>query len=292
MLHALNGAHPKRKVGMHRILDHHRYLGTAQGVGNFLNCKRTHRCSCSDPEYINSLFQACLYVLGICYLCCHRYSVGLSRLPPPLQRLITSAFKTIGASPRFPNAGPEQVHTALRQTRCSLQYLLPRLRTAWSADQKRSLNRFQVSCQGGASDEVFGHHSSKIRWERSEKRKMSEERSRSHANNRKAHKKSLGLPKAFIVPGTGLEPARPKAQPPEDCASTNFATRVGVKCPGRDSNPHALTDTWPSTMPVYQFQHLGGAQRRASKTPFLVVTPLGLEPRTLSLKVRCSNQLS
>ena len=28
-------------------------------------------------------------------------------------------------------------------------------------------------------------------------------------------------------------------------------------CPERDSNPHALTDTWPSTMPVYQFQHLG-----------------------------------
>ena len=84
---------------------------------------------------------------------------------------------------------------------------------------------------------------------------------------REQRKKSLGLAKAFSVPGTGLEPARPKAQPPEDCASTNFATRVGVKCPGRDSNPHALTDTWPSTMPVYQFQHLGGAKRRASVTP-------------------------
>ena len=84
---------------------------------------------------------------------------------------------------------------------------------------------------------------------------------------REQRKKSLGRAKAFSVPGTGLEPARPKAQPPEDCASTNFATRVGVKCPGRDSNPHALTDTWPSTMPVYQFQHLGGAKRRASVTP-------------------------
>ena len=58
-------------------------------------------------------------------------------------------------------------------------------------------------------------------------------------------------------------------------------------CPERESNPHALTDTWPSTMPVYQFQHLGGARLHA---PF--VTRLGLEPRTLSLKVRCSNQLS
>ena len=77
---------------------------------------------------------------------------------------------------------------------------------------------------------------------------------------REQRKKSPGCAKAFSVPGTGLEPARPKAQPPEDCASTNFATRVGVKCPGRDSNPHALTDTWPSTMPVYQFQHLGGAK--------------------------------
>ena len=93
---------------------------------------------------------------------------------------------------------------------------------------------------------------------------------------------------AFEVPRTGLEPARPKAQPPEDCASTNFATRVGVKCPGRDSNPHALTDTWPSTMPVYQFQHLGSAGCLLRR----YVTRLGLEPRTLSLKVRCSNQLS
>ncbi len=35
-------------------------------------------------------------------------------------------------------------------------------------------------------------------------------------------------------------------------------------------------------MPVYQFQHLGR----------YFVIPLGLEPRTLSLKVRCSNRLS
>ena len=27
--------------------------------------------------------------------------------------------------------------------------------------------------------------------------------------------------------------------------------------PERDLNPHALMDTWPSTMPVYQFQHPG-----------------------------------
>ncbi len=29
------------------------------------------------------------------------------------------------------------------------------------------------------------------------------------------------------------------------------------KCPEGESNPHAHTDTWPSTMPVYQFQHRG-----------------------------------
>jgi hypothetical protein len=159
------------------------------------------------------------------------------------------------------------VYTALCYARCSFQHLLTRLCTARTADEERSLNRFQVSCQSGASDEVFGHHNSKIRWEKSEMPPLNEERSRSLANKRKVHKKSLGLPKAFIVPGTGLEPARPKAQPPEDCASTNFATRVGVKCPERDSNPHALTDTWPSTMPVYQFQHLGGAKRRAQRHP-------------------------
>ena len=43
-------------------------------------------------------------------------------------------------------------------------------------------------------------------------------------------------------------------------------------------------------MPVYQFQHLGGA--RFDVLEAKKVIPLGLEPRTLSLKVRCSNQLS
>ena len=68
----------------------------------------------------------------------------------------------------------------------------------------------------------------------------------------------------------------------ERFAATRFS------CPGWDSNPHALTDTWPSTMPVYQFQHLGSAGCLLRR----YVTRLGLEPRTLSLKVRCSNQLS
>lgn len=29
------------------------------------------------------------------------------------------------------------------------------------------------------------------------------------------------------------------------------------RCPKWDLNPHALMNTWPSTMPVYQFQHPG-----------------------------------
>ena len=40
-----------------------------------------------------------------------------------------------------------------------------------------------------------------------------------------------------------------------------------MKCPGWESNPHALMNTWPSTMPVYQFQHLGvGAFSKNKKT--------------------------
>ena len=35
-----------------------------------------------------------------------------------------------------------------------------------------------------------------------------------------------------------------------------------MKCPGRDLNPHARKDTWPSTMPVCQFQHLGKKRDR------------------------------
>jgi hypothetical protein len=49
-------------------------------------------------------------------------------------------------------------------------------------------------------------------------------------------------------------------------------------------------------MPVYQFQHLGGARcglgGDACGLKKKTVIPLGLEPRTLSLKVRCSNRLS
>ena len=45
---------------------------------------------------------------------------------------------------------------------------------------------------------------------------------------------------AFEVPRTGLEPARPKAQPPEDCASTNFATWVSG---GRKGNASELKST-------------------------------------------------
>ena len=36
--------------------------------------------------------------------------------------------------------------------------------------------------------------------------------------------------------------------------------------PERDLNPHALMNTWPSTMPVYQFQHPG---KYAIETEFL-----------------------
>ncbi len=57
-------------------------------------------------------------------------------------------------------------------------------------------------------------------------------------------------------------------------------SQTDLLCPRRESNPHALMDTWPSTMPVYQFQHLGLQNVR--------VIWLGLEPRTLSLKGRCS----
>ncbi len=38
-------------------------------------------------------------------------------------------------------------------------------------------------------------------------------------------------------------------------STNNKSSSLG--CPERDSNPHALKDTWPSTMPVYQFQHPG-----------------------------------
>ena len=52
---------------------------------------------------------------------------------------------------------------------------------------------------------------------------------------KRGHKKPQHEAGAVFVPRTGLEPARPKAQPPEDCASTNFATWVNVGAKGRES---------------------------------------------------------
>jgi hypothetical protein len=61
---------------------------------------------------------------------------------------------------------------------------------------------------------------------------------------------------SLFVPRVGLEPTRPKrTHGPQPCLSTNFSTWAVQGC-------------------------------------FASVTRLGLEPRTLSLKVRCSNQLS
>ncbi len=126
-----------------------------------------------------------------------------------------------------------------------VQYLLLRFGTAGTADEKGPL----YSSDGGVvrcADGVVGNHTVKI--------------SRLQGETEGLRIGIRAWSPHLLERRKGLEPARPKAQPPEDCASTNFATRVGVKCPGRDSNPHALTDTWPSTMPVYQFQHLGGAK--------------------------------
>ena len=59
--------------------------------------------------------------------------------------------------------------------------------------------------------------------------------------DRCSEKKTAPLVRSgMLVPRTGLEPARPKAQPPEDCASTNFATWVSG---GRKGNASELKST-------------------------------------------------
>ena len=57
--------------------------------------------------------------------------------------------------------------------------------------------------------------------------------------------------------------------------------------PRWDSNPHALTSTTPSRWQVYQFLHVAKKKPSTKENDF-VVTWLGLEPRTPSLKVMCS----
>ena len=77
------------------------------------------------------------------------------------------------------------------------------------------------------ADGVVGNHTAKISRLQGEKEGLRIGIRAWSPHLLERRKKSPGCAKAFSVPGTGLEPARPKAQPPEDCASTNFATRVG-----------------------------------------------------------------
>ena len=65
----------------------------------------------------------------------------------------------------------------------------------------------------------------------------------------------------YLVPRAGLEPARPNGH-----MALNHAC-LPISAPGQ-------------------------CIKKGANDTLFVVTPLGLEPRTLSLKVRCSNQLS
>ncbi len=75
----------------------------------------------------------------------------------------------------------------------------------------------------------------------------------------------------FWVPGTGVEPARPRGHrslkparlpiPPSGLLQT-FSMTIkaavgGFLCPEQESNLHSVTGTWPSTMRVYHFRHPG-----------------------------------
>ncbi len=65
----------------------------------------------------------------------------------------------------------------------------------------------------------------------------------------------------------GLEPTRLTTHGPQPCLSTNFSTRVEKKPSGEESFCYFVT---------------------GSHAAQLLVIWLGLEPRTLSLKGRCS----
>ena len=65
-------------------------------------------------------------------------------------------------------------------------------------------------------------------------------------------------------------------------------SRIQLWCRGRDSNPHALTSTAPSTLLVYQFQHLGSGTRPVKR----VAGAEGLEPPAFGFGDRRSSQLS
>src|SRR5688500_2056201 len=68
------------------------------------------------------------------------------------------------------------------------------------------------------------------------------------------------LPKRFRkLPANRIHAGRGRAR--------RFPRRVGLSlnlCGRRDLNPHGLAPTWPSTMPVYQFQH---ARKDVAKAP-------------------------
>lgn len=123
----------------------------------------------------------------------------------------------------------------------------------------------------------------------------------------------------------GLEPTRPKSQPPQGCAATNYATSAELlvflltlnlehctvqlftadaeqllplvrwRCAARAAQA-AGTDSEAGVFRVEAFVVNHGVSpgylKYTHDVLLIVVEALGLEPRTTELKVRCSNQLS
>ncbi len=88
------------------------------------------------------------------------------------------------------------------------------------------------------------------------------------------------IPGRKIVPGMGLEPTRTSAHGPQPCLSTNFSTRVLKKV--------LKNKDFLKTLYSYDLDSIVGNALIRSPYRSVVVIWLGLEPRTLSLKGRCS----
>src|SRR5659263_619251 len=83
----------KLNVKIDRIFDKHNHIDTFQGIGYFLYSERIYRCSCPDPQHINTVFKSLINVLFICHLGTDKQSCFLFDIPEPSQSLRSNSLE-------------------------------------------------------------------------------------------------------------------------------------------------------------------------------------------------------
>ena len=121
----LDATHPQFEVRVYRVFYNYRDVGSLQGIGDFLNGKWVHRCTGTNPEYVDASLECFKNVLAVTYLSRHFQAGFFFDFFQPGQTRCTYAFELSRAGTWFPNPCAEQVNHAITgQLTSSLEDLL------------------------------------------------------------------------------------------------------------------------------------------------------------------------